>query len=357
MQDRRTFIRVPALVAALAVALLLLAGAYTVLASPAPAAVADWPGDSTNATSYTSGWQPITAGTARVFNHNLGGDPDDYAVEVWFRDTTAGGAGINRLAYGGVDANGNMIGAYWDHLTSNDISVHRNVQDTAVDSVLVRVWIVPPAVPPTGYDSGWTTISTGTYTFTHGLNITATDPTVGLWFSGTARGIHHFAYGGMSINATQKQVGAHWHNLTDNTVQVTRLADDTDVEQVRVVVVQGDAPDYDSLVDLGDWQFIAPNHSFTFTHNLGWNPNLLLVRGECYDPVTAGINQVWAGGNVQLWGPDPGGKGAHIYGLTANTITARRWAADNVCPEMRVRIWKRGMALYLPLVLNSYTAP
>ncbi|MBU0493633.1 MAG: hypothetical protein KKA73_02840 [Chloroflexi bacterium] len=353
MNNHRTFVRVPALVAAIVVALLLLAGTYTVIASPAPAVMPDLPGDSTNATSWSSGWQPIAAGTTRVFNHNLGVDPDNYAVEVWFQETDPN-VGINRIAYGGVDANGNMIGAYWDHLTSNTISVHRNVQDTAVDSVLARVWIVPPAVPPTGYDSGWTTISTGIYTFTHGLNITATDLTVGLWFSSTARGIHHFAYGGLSVNGPQLNLGAHWHNLTDNTVQVTRLADDTDVEQVRVIVVQGDAPDYDSLVDLGDWQFIAPNHSFTFTHNLGWNPNMLLVRGECYDPVTAGINQVWAGGNVQLWGPNPGGKGAHIYGLTADSVTARRWAVDDVCPEMRIRIWRRSVQIYLPLTLRNY---
>lgn len=355
MRDKQLLNRIPALVAAVLVVLLLLIGTYTVIASPVPSTTTDLPGDSTSAAFRSSGWQPIAPGGTYTFTHGLGIDPDNYAVEVWFRDTDPD-MGIHRFAYGGVDANGPKIGAYWEHLTANTIRVHRNMQDTTVDDVLVRVWIVPPATPPTGYDSTWTPISAGaTDTFTHGLNITPTDLTVGLWFSGTARGIHNYAYGGLSVNLpSTMSLGAHWHNLTTNTVQVTRLQDDTDVEEVRVIVIHGDAPDYDSLVDLGDWQFIPQNQGFTFTHGLNWNPNMMLVRGECYDPVTAGINQVWAGGTVQLWGPNPGGKGAHIYRLTANAVSVDRWRFDDVCPEVRVRIWTRELLLYLPLTMNSY---
>jgi len=48
--------------------------------------------------------------------------------------------------------------------------------------------------------------------------------------------------------------GAYWHNLTSNTVQVTRYPDDQQVKQVRVVLVHGTQPDYDSLVERGSWQ-------------------------------------------------------------------------------------------------------
>ena len=51
--------------------------------------------------------------------------------------------------------------------------------------------------------------------------------------------------------------GAYWHNLTSNTVQVTRYPDDQQVKQVRVVLVHGTQPDYDSLVERGSWQSIV----------------------------------------------------------------------------------------------------
>jgi len=354
MKDNRTFIRVPALAAALVVALLLLVGTYTVIASPAPRAAAASPGDSSSATAWSSGWVPLVAGTPRLFNHNLGGDPDDYAVEVWFRDTTPSGAGINRRVYGGLESGGSWFGAFWEHLTSNTISVHRFPNDQTADEVFVRVWVVPSAAD---YDSGWQNIAAGTTeVFTHGLGITATDLTVGLWFSGTVRGIHHHAFGGLAVDGPQLLLGAHWHNLTDNSVQVTRHLDDTDVEQVRVVVLQGDPPDYDSLVALGGWQFVAQDQKFTFAHNLNWNPSMMLVRAECYDPVAGGINLWLAGGNVKGW-PPGGAKGANLQNLTANAVDVYRWPNDDVCPEARVRIWKRSALLYLPLVVSNYTAP
>jgi len=49
-------------------------------------------------TSWSSGWVDIATDTAVTFTHNLGGDPDDYAVELWFRDTDTGGIGITALA-------------------------------------------------------------------------------------------------------------------------------------------------------------------------------------------------------------------------------------------------------------------
>lgn len=353
MNNRRMRIWIALMTGLALAAMLLLVSSAAAGPSPPETSVTQPQAASSNG-AWSSGWQPIAPDTTQTFHHNLGGDPDDYAVEVWFRDTDAGGLGINRLAYGGAEANGTWFGAFWERLTTNTVDVYRFPNDQTADEVLVRVWVAPP--PTTGFhDSGWQDIAAGTtVTFTHNVAITAADLTVGLWFSGTNRGIHHHGFGGLAVDVAQELWGAHWHNLTDHTVQVTRLQDDTDVEQVRVIVVQGDAPDYDSLVDLGGWQSIAQDQGHTFTHNLGWNPSLLLVRAECYDPVSAGINLVWAGGSVQSWGPNPGGKGAHIYGLTANTVTIHRWRFDDVCPQVRVRIWKRSVQVYLPLVLSNY---
>jgi hypothetical protein len=359
MKNKRALIRALALVAALVVALLLLAGTYTVIASSAPSAgpVPDLSSASISAASWNSGWASINQGQTLTFNHNLGGDPDDYAVELWFQDTDAGGVGINRRNYGGVEANGNWYGAYWEKLTSTTIDVHRHANDLVADQVLVRVWVVPT---DPDWDSEWQNINQGqTVTFTHSLGITNTDLTVGLWFSGTTRGIHRHGFGGLAVDGPQELHGAHWHNLTDNTVQVTRHPDDTDVEQVRVIVVHGDPPAYDSLEDLGGWQSIAAGDTFTFTHNLNWNPSMMLVRGECYSSTVGGpgIHQWLAGGSVKNWPPRGGAKGVNIQRLTANTVEAYRWPNDDVCPQVRVRIWRRSVQVYLPIVLKNYSSP
>jgi hypothetical protein len=363
MKDRRAFIRTLALVAAFVVALLLLAGTYTVIASSAPSAgpAPDLSSASISAASWSSGWVTIVTDTSQVFTHNLGGDPDDYAVELWFLDTNDG-LGINRCGYGGLEAVGNWYGAHWQNLTTNTIQVHRQPQDTVADRVRIRVWT--PLTPTTGYyASPWTDINTGTITLTHGLGITDTDLTVGLWFSDTDLGIHNYGYGGLAVDPdppthTGRMQGAHWHNLTTNTVQVTRHPDDIYVEQVRVFVVHGAPPDYDSLEDssIGGWKSIGAGETFTFTHSLNWNPNMLLVRGECYSSTVGGpgIHQWFAGGNHDWF---VGWQGTNLQNLTRNTVAVVRWADDQVCPQVRVRIWKRSQQVYLPIVLKNYSPP
>ncbi|MFQ5813248.1 MAG: hypothetical protein ACE5I2_08690, partial [Anaerolineae bacterium] len=284
---------------------------------------------------------------AKTFTHNLGGNPDDYAVELWFRDTDDG-MGINRRNYGGLEVNGSWRGAHWQELTANTIKVYRHSDDFAADRILIRVWI-PPTSPD--YDSEWTNINPGqTIVFSHTLGITATDLTVGLWFSGTIRGVHHFGYGGLAVDGPQKMLGAHWHNLTDDTIQVSRHPDDTDIEQVRVILVYGAPPDYDSLVALGGWHSIAPGAEYTFTHDLNWNPDMLLVRGECYDPAVGGINQWFAGGNHDWF---VGWQGTNMQNLARNTVEVSRRVNDQVCSQVRVRIWKREFKVYLPIVLKG----
>jgi hypothetical protein len=302
-----------------------------------------------SASSWVSGWVTIAPNTCQVFHHNLGGDPDDYAVELWFLDMDDG-LGIHRRNYGGLEVNGSWHGAHWQELTANTIKVCRHSDDVAADRIRIRIWI-PPTSPD--YDSEWTPINPGqTITFSHNLGITATDLTVGLWFSGTIRGIHHFGYGGLAVDGPQKMLGAHWHNLTDNTIQVSRHPDDTDVEQVRVILVHATPPDYDSLVALGGWHSVPAGGGYTFTHNLNWDPDVMLVRGECYDPVAGGISQWFAGGNHDWF---TGWQGTNLQNLTRNTAVVFRQVNDQVCPQVRVRIWKRQIKVYLPLVLKGHS--
>jgi hypothetical protein len=350
MIDRRVQIWI-AVVAGLALgALLLLVGRATAGPSPLETS-ANQPQAVHTAGGWGTAWEPIDTDETITFSHNLGQDPEDYAVELWFRDRD-GDLGIHRRNYGGLEANGKWYGAYWQNLTANTIQVHRLPHDTVVDLIRVRVWV--PVTTTETYDSKWTDITPGqTITFSHNMGITATDLTVGLWFSSTDRGIHNYGYGGLTVDDPRHLLGAHWHSLTTNTIQVTRHRDDTDIEQVRVLVAHGDPPDYDSLEALGDWQSIDADDVFTFEHNLNWNPNMLLVRGECYSAASGSIHQLFAGGNHD-WVNDGRWQGTNLQRLARNTIEVFRQPEDQVCPQVHIRIWTRGVQVYLPLVLQDH---
>ena len=356
MNDRRVRIWIATAAGLALVALLLLASSATAGSVSLEASTAQ-PRAVQATGSWSSGWEPIPPGTCPVYNHGLGGDPNHYAVELWFKDTV-GGLGIHRRYYGGIEDSGAQRGVHWQELTSNTIKVCRAADDLLADEVRVRVF-EPPRAPD--YDSGWVDINPNqTITFTHhppGMGITATDLTVGLWFSSTAFGIHNFGYGGLAVDSLFELWGAHWDNLTNNSVQVCRHPDDpyTHTQQVRVIVIEADPAHYDSLEDLGHWQPIAPDTKFTFTHGLNWNPDLLLARGECYSPTVSGgrggIHHWLAGGNHHWIG---GWKGTNLQNLTRNTVEVYRQPDDDICPEYRVRVWKRiPHTIYLPLVVRG----
>jgi predicted outer membrane repeat protein len=292
-------------------------------------------------TYWTSGWVSIDPDEVLVFEHNLGGNPDDYAVDLWFNDTD-GSLGANRRNYGGLEWNNGWYGARWQRLTSNTIEVYRYPDDNVADQVRVTVWI--PAAVANQWDSGWVNIEQGqTLPFNHNLNISADNLTVVLWFKSTIWGIHHIAFGGLSIDDPIAQRGAYWHNLTGNAIQVTRLPDDPYIQQVRLVVQRATTPHYDS-----GWQNIATGSTLDLAHNLNWNPDLLIVRAECNDD-DLGINQRYAGGDH-----NGGWRGANLQNLTANSVTVARRVNDAYCDQVRVRIWKRNMFVYLPLVLRNF---
>lgn len=290
---------------------------------------------------WDSRWVSLVPGDCRTLYHNLGGNPDDYAVELWFRDTD-GSLGINRRGYGGLNHQPAGEGAYWRQLNSSRIMVCRGANDPAADQVRVHVWI-PKATG--AYRSPWRAIDPGnTLFFLHGLGIPVDQLAVGLWLKGGGEGVHHLGYGGLFVDQMlQDERGAFWHNLTDSTVQVSRFPDDVDVEQVRVVVARADDPDFDS-----GWQSlsIGPN---VITHDLDREPGTMLVRGECRSGQW-GIHQRYAGG-IDMAGDQ---QGAHLEQVESDSLTVVRWQDDAVCPEFRVRIWLQPTQVFLPLALRHY---
>ena len=289
---------------------------------------------------WSSGWLSIAQGEELLLTHNLGGAPDVYPViELLFEDTD-GGLGINRSSYGGLEVDGAWRGAHWQALTSSTVRVIRQANDEVADRILVNAWV--PATPP-DFSSPWMAIFAGqTLTFDHNLGVDPQDLTVLLWYRSGARGINHYAYGGLSAGLTTQ--GAFWHDLTTNSVQVTRFLADTEVEEVHVEVVHGNAPQYDS-----GWRTVAQGGTLTLNHNLNWAPEMLLVRGECRDTTLLGfgINQLFAGGDERagLW------QGSFIHNLTGTSVSATRYGNDTACDEVRVRISKRAMQVHVPIIM------
>ena len=87
---------------------------------------------------YENGWYGIDKGGTHTFTHNLSGDPDEYIVDVKFRQN--GGLYINNIFYGmdyyyenGV--NFKQQGAAWSNLTDKSIDVMRALDDPNVDGV------------------------------------------------------------------------------------------------------------------------------------------------------------------------------------------------------------------------------
>lgn len=86
---------------------------------------------------YNSGWQAIAQNQLKTFTHNLGGNVDNYVVDVQFKDA----GGVHQAYYGwDHDDLAGDKGAYWGGLTTTSIYVWRAANDLGVVQVRVRIW-------------------------------------------------------------------------------------------------------------------------------------------------------------------------------------------------------------------------
>jgi hypothetical protein len=174
-----------------------------------------------SAPKYDSGWTSVSGGSYEYLTHNLGGNIDDYVVDMEFKDS--GWGGINNRFYGTClytdPLSGYMIyeGAYWSHLDTSQIRLWRYTDDSLADQIRIRIWI-PPAPD---FDSGWTTITPGfVATVPHNLGGNPDDYVVYLEFKRSdVFAIHHMVYGGDwrwdTIESSVKQYGVYWEELDD----------------------------------------------------------------------------------------------------------------------------------------------
>ena len=87
---------------------------------------------------WQSSWYTIAQAETKTWTHNLGGNTDDYVVDLQFKNAADG---INQVSYGGgYDDEGGSYGANWHDLTDSQIQVSRSSQDWAAEQVRVRIW-------------------------------------------------------------------------------------------------------------------------------------------------------------------------------------------------------------------------
>jgi hypothetical protein len=304
---------------------------------------------------WSSGWVDISPSETKTFLHNLGGDVDDYGIQLWFRDTDAGGYGVNNRGYGSLEDNGVWSGVFWRSLTDTTINVSRQPADTMADQVRVWIW---PSESILEYCAAWAAIPEGTTaTINHNLGGNVDDYVVKLWFRdpGSPVGVHQIYYGG--VEGAGDLVGAYWHDLDATQVQVSRYIDDIDAKEFRLCVSTTDPPDWDS-----GWVGIDPDETVTLNHNLGVNINRYIVRTEFKALPKDGtpeapmaIHQFAYGGDaVNVVGMATQYRGANWQNLTDQTIDLYRWADDPYADQVRVRIWLRQLSVYLPVVFKNY---
>jgi hypothetical protein len=89
--------------------------------------------------AFDSGWLTIAATTTRTIEHGVGGDPDDYFVDMWER---SGSFGRHDRGVGGDIGRSGNYGAYWKQLTSESIQVGRLSEDALAEQIRIRIWVI-----------------------------------------------------------------------------------------------------------------------------------------------------------------------------------------------------------------------
>jgi hypothetical protein len=90
--------------------------------------------------AYDSGWVSLGLGEFEDLAHNLGGNTDNYVVDMTCRGSTMG---VSNRYLGGEKDGSNYYGAWWWNLTTSTIAVTRRTQDVDCSNVRIRIWVYP----------------------------------------------------------------------------------------------------------------------------------------------------------------------------------------------------------------------
>ena len=92
------------------------------------------------APDYDSGWQSISKGQTKTLTHSLGGDEDNYLVELTVKESY-GGWGVFESLYYKAGEDYYKYGCHWRNLDDSIIKVYRGSRDNECDYIRVRIWI------------------------------------------------------------------------------------------------------------------------------------------------------------------------------------------------------------------------
>lgn len=285
---------------------------------------------------YDSGWTDIGAGADKIFTHNLGGNPDDYLVDLQAYNPIGGVheyylGSDSSYSFGHKDT----LGYYWYNLNAASISVKRYNEDFSAVQVRVRIWVVPDA----DYDSGWKPIeTTKELSLDHNLKGNPDDYVVDIQFNNLGGlGINNCKYGmdtffkdGVAIT-TQ---GAAWQKLTSNAIEVFRAENDINAFRVRVRIWRVTNSNYDS-----GWQKISKGTSVNLPHDLGGPWNDFIVDLQFKHNGQFGVHQISYGGDEVFFGDTYTQFGAWLDTLNNHQMNIQRGADDTNVDEVKVRIW------------------
>ncbi|MCD4749014.1 MAG: hypothetical protein K8R59_06545 [Thermoanaerobaculales bacterium] len=294
---------------------------------------------------FDSGWRSIAPGAVDVVQHNLGGDAERYGVRLVFRD---GDGNRHLYGYGGdrfLDMGEEKeSGAWWQELTSSQVTVRRGMTDSQVHEYQLRIW----ARPRPHIDSGWIPLAASAITtFDHALGGPWNDLAVDVLFrdGSGALGIHHRGFGDDGYRdpaLTAYEAGGDWWALTGSRVNGYRGQTDDSITEMRIRVWERPQPDYDS-----GWALVAPGPPEVFDHGLTGDPDSYVVdlqfhQGNPDGKMSSGLNLESYGGDT-AYDPDAEQfvrRGAAWFDLTATTISVTRASHDTVAEYVHLRIWR-----------------
>lgn len=301
---------------------------------------------------YDSGWISLETDQALMLIHNLGGDTDDYVVDMQYRTDDVNG--VNQRYYGGVDfgakafsgtMNDKRVSAYWRSLTTSSITVYRRPDDIYAEQIRIRIWLSPSP----DYDSGWIDLVAGAAAtvLNHGLGDNADHYVVDMQYRmDDVNGVNQRYFGGTDFGATafgggheDERAGLYWRSLNNASITIFRRAEDIYTPEARVRIWVRPTPAYDS-----GWVSLDEDAAQTLTHNLGGDPADYVVDMQYRASDVNGVNLRYYGGADFGANPAPGHNvddrvAAYWRSLTASSVIVYRRPEDTYAPEVRIRIF------------------
>jgi hypothetical protein len=242
--------------------------------------------------AYDSGW--VDAGFHEsnpvniILDHNLGGDPDAYLVDLQcWDDSTLG-------YYNCVDANFNPT-AHWRHLNTVSVTV-RVIAGNKPNYVRVRIYRPSP-----DYDSGWQRVNirpdSVPVAFTHGLG----DPFFDDYLvSLTCQSAVHGTFDCTGLENGSFRIAAYWFDLTSTGIRAMLTAG-SEPSYVRMRIFRETPTFANGWRDLGNSGSPAETDVYFPAE---WDLNRNVVQIQCYSTATASgifncgdpnffINAIW----------------------------------------------------------------